>query len=91
MPSGNRSHLGRRAARYTRRGGRRSIGRCCDRSTVSDRVLCLRELNDADLAFALGDFELGDARFGHEVDQGFEFSKIHDDISVKFQIERREA
>jgi hypothetical protein len=55
-----------------------------NRRSVSNRVLCLRKFNDADLAFALSDFELGDARFRHEVDQGFEFSEIHDDVSVKF-------
>src|SRR6218665_2187358 len=34
-------------------------------------------LDDADLAFGLGDFEFRDIGLGHQVDQGFEFSQIH--------------
>jgi hypothetical protein len=60
------------------------MARSRNRRSVSDWLLGLRKFNDADLAFALSNFELGDARFRHEVDQGFEFSEIHDDVSVKF-------
>ncbi|CFN82225.1 Uncharacterised protein [Bordetella pertussis] len=44
---------------------------------IGNRLQGLREFDDANLAFAFGDFKLGDTRFSHEVDQGFEFSEVH--------------
>ncbi|MNT20971.1 hypothetical protein D3C72_1562940 [compost metagenome] len=34
-------------------------------------------LDDADLAFGLGDFQFGNIRFGHQIDQCLEFAQIH--------------
>ncbi|MCY1524665.1 hypothetical protein D9M68_596090 [compost metagenome] len=64
------------------RGRRSGLGHGRDghagfRLVVGDRLQGLRELDDPHFAFAFGDFQLGDTRFSHQVDQGFEFSKIH--------------
>src|SRR5690606_9576347 len=70
-------------------GRRRCGGRCrscrgCRRGSrgsrfghIGDGLYRLRELDDPDLAFALGDFEFGNTRLGDEIDQGFEFSYVH--------------
>ncbi|MNR38846.1 hypothetical protein D3C85_1569830 [compost metagenome] len=63
---------GRRGGLGDGRGVRAGFG-----LVVSHRLQGLRELDDAYLAFAFGDFQLGDTRFSHQVDQGFEFSKVH--------------
>src|SRR5690349_19756055 len=58
-------------------GGRRRRDGHGFRLMVGHRLHRLRELDDADLALALGDLEFGDAGLRHQVDQGLEFSEIH--------------
>jgi hypothetical protein len=41
-----------------------------------------RALDDAHLAIALGDLELRDAGLGNQVDQGFQFSQVHESDSL---------
>ena len=53
------------------------MDRCYFALLVSHRLQGLRKLDDTNLAFALGNFELGNAGFGNEVDQRLELSEIH--------------
>lgn len=37
----------------------------------------LRKFHNANLVITFSDFQFGNARLGYQIDQGFEFSKIH--------------